>query len=189
LIPSVVSAKIRWLAVLAGCSSAIFAALAFGAPFLILGAIVQPWARTTGRWLIWLGAFLLSLMVVPFGTGIVLGQARHLGRDNWSFSIFPLFVLSTALIYCCDIALVTDAFKSKRQQWVRGSLDWLVWVVAIAPSAWCIWQNASTVRAYRLNGGLRLDLILTSVRLDALILFFDVALVVHAIRCRPRASD
>jgi hypothetical protein len=183
----VVSGKIRWLAVLAGFSSAVFAAMAFGAPFLILGAVIQPRARTSGRWLIWLGALFLSLVVIPFGTGVVLENARHLGRDNWSFTMFPLFVVSTALVCWCDVALVIDAFKSKGNEWARGRLDWLVWIVAAVLSAYCVWQSTLTVRSYRLNGGLRLDLILTSAALDALILFFDVALVIHAIRCRPRA--
>lgn len=125
--------------------------------------------------------------MVPFGTEIVFGQARHLGRDNWSFTMFPLFVVSTALVCWCDVALVIDTFKSKGNEWARGRLDWLVWIVAVVLSAYCVWQSALTVHAYQLNGGLRLDLILTSVGLNALILLFDAALVIHAIKCRPGA--
>jgi len=40
----------------------------------------------------WLEALLLSLIVLPFGTGVVLENARHLGRDNGSFAIFFRFL-------------------------------------------------------------------------------------------------
>jgi len=40
------------------------------------------------------------------------------------------------------------------------------------------------IDAYRRLGGLRLDLILTTVGLDALILWFDVALVALAVKTR-----
>jgi hypothetical protein len=160
----IVSPKLRWLAILAGCFSAVFGVSAFGAPFLILGAAIQPRARTSGRWLMWLGALLLSLVVVPFGTGAVFEGAKRLGRDNWSSPIFPLFVVSTALMYWCDVALVMEAIRLRRNKWARGSLD--------------------TVQAYRRLNGLRIDLILTTVGLDTLIFCFDVALTIHAVKSR-----
>jgi len=180
----IVSAKLRWLAILAGCFSAVFGVSAFGAPFLILGAAIQPRARTSGRWLMWLGALLLSLVVVPFGTGAVFEGAKRLGRDNWSSPIFPLFVVSTALMYWCDVALVMEAIRLRRNKWARGSLDWLVWITATVPSALCVWQTLDTVQAYRRLNGLRIDLILTTVGLDTLIFCFDVALTIHAVKSR-----
>jgi hypothetical protein len=182
LSPGIVSVKLRWLAILAGCFSAVFGVSAFGAPFLILGAAIQPRARTSGRWLMWLGALLLSLVVVPFGTAAVFEGAKRLGRDNWSFTIFPLFVVSTALLYWCDVALVMEGLR--RQKWVRGSLDWLVWITATILSAWCVWQTLYTVQAYQRLNGLRIDLIVTTVGLDALIFCFDVALTIHAVKSR-----
>jgi hypothetical protein len=134
----------------------------------------------------WLGALLLSLIVVPYGTTLLFGQAWHLGRDNWSFAIFPLFVVSTASVYLCDVAIVIEAFKSKGQGWVRSRLDWLVWISAAVLSAWCVWLDVETVRAYQLQGGLRLDLILV-VGLDALMLFFDAALIALAVKTRRTA--
>lgn len=187
LSPGIVSVKLRWLVILAGCFSAVFGLMAFGAPFLILGAAIQPRARTSGRWLMWLGALLLSLIVVPFGTGAVFEGARHLGRDNWSFTIFPLFVVSTALVYWCDVALVMEALRLRRTKWARGSMDWLVWIAATVLSAWCVWQTLDTVRAYQRLNGLRIDLILNTVGLDTLILCFDVALIIHAVKSRPTA--
>ena len=179
----IVSVKLRWLAILAGCFSAVFGAAAFGASFLILGAAIQPRARTTGRWLMQLGALLLSLIVVPFGTETVFEGAKRLGRDNWSFTIFPLIVVSTALVFWCDIALVVEALRLKRNKWARGSLDWLVWIAATVLSTWCVWQTLDTVRAYQRLNGLRID-ILTMVGLDTLIFCFDVALTIHAIKSR-----
>jgi len=185
---SVLSAKLRWLAVLAGCSSAVFGLMAFGSPFLILGAVIQPRARTSGRWLMWLGSLLLSLVVVPFGTAIVFENARHLGRDNWSVGIFPLFVLSTILVCWLDVAIVMEGLRSKRNPWVvPGSLDWLAWLAAMVLSAWSVWAELETVRAYRRLGSLRLDLILTPLGLDALVLWFDVALIIHAVKSRRKA--
>ena len=177
-----VSRKIRWLAILAGCSSAVFGA-AFGS-FLTLGAIIQPSARTAGRWLIWLGALLLSLVVVPFGPGVVFEQARLLSRGG-NVGILLLFIVSTVLVYWCDAAIVLEAVKSRRNQWVRGGLDWLVWIAAIGLSAWCAWFAASMVYAYRANG--RFDVLLTTVGFGAVILFFDLALIVHAVRTRRTA--
>jgi hypothetical protein len=137
---SVLSAKLRWLAVLAGCSSAVFGPLGFGSPFLILGAVIQPHERTSGRWLMWLGSLVLSIVVVPLGTVTVFEDARHLDRDNWSFTIFPLLVLSTILVCWFDVVMVMEGLRSKRTKWVPGSL-----------------------------GSLRLDLILTPLGLDSLI--------------------
>lgn len=185
--PSIVSVKLRWLAILAGCFSAVFGAMAFGAPFLILGAAIQPRARTAGRWLMWLGALLLSLVVVPFGSGIVFEGAQRLGRDNESFTIFPLFVVSTALVCWCDIALVMESLRLRRNGWARGSLDWLVWIAATVLSAWCVWQTLNEVHAYQRLNGLRTDLILTTVGLDTLTFCFDLALIIHAIRSRSTA--
>jgi hypothetical protein len=184
LSPDIVSVKLRWLAILSGCVSAVFGVMAFGAPFLILGATIQPRARTSGRWLMWWGALLLSLIVIPFGTGVVLESVTHLGRDNFSFTLFPLFVVSTALVCWCDIALVMEGIRMRHNKWVRSTLDWLVWTAAVILSGWCVWSSLGTVRAYVRLNGLRIDLILTEVALDTLILWFDVALIVHAVKSR-----
>ncbi len=136
----------------------------------------------------WLGALLLSLTVVPFGTGIVLENAQRLGRDNRSFTIFPLFVLCTALVYWCDISLVTEGLKVKKRPWASGRLDWVVWLAATVLSTWCVWQTVDTVQAYRRLGGLGLDLILTTAGLDGLMLFFDLAIIALIIKTRVNNS-
>ena len=135
----------------------------------------------------WIGALLLSFVVLPFGTGIVFEGAKRLGRDNGSFTILPLFVVSTALVYWCDIALVIEALRLRRNKWARGSLDWLVWIAATVLSVWCVWQTLNTVRAYQRLNGLRIDLILTTLGFDTLICCFDVALIIHAVKSRLTA--
>jgi hypothetical protein len=179
--PTVIPAKIRYLAVLGGCASAIFGPAAFGAPFLVLGAIIQPRAHTSGRWLIWVGALLLSIVVVPMGPEVVLDQAKML-RAGSNPGIFSLFVVATISTYLCDIALVFEAVKRPDKRWFRGRLDCIVWIAAAVLTAWCVWQSYFTGRTYQQLGGLRIDLILTTVGFDALILLFDVALIILATR-------
>jgi hypothetical protein len=48
----------------------------------------------------------------------------------------------------------------------------------------CVWQTLYTVQAYQRLNGLRIDLIVTTVGLDALIFCFDVALTIHAVKTR-----
>jgi hypothetical protein len=163
------------LAAIAACCSAVFGAVAFGAPFLLLGALVQPWARTTGRWLMWFGAIFLIWPTV-MGSAFVFEQliAGRLG-DTVTDRVFPLFVISTILLYWCDIALTVDAFRN-RHRWLRGSLDCLVWIVALAPSIWCVWLG---ILRYPVG---RIDIFFTGIGIDALVLSFDAALIVHAVR-------
>jgi hypothetical protein len=78
-------------------------------------------------------------------------------------AISSLFVASTVLVIWCDLAFVMEASRRKCNQWVRGSLDWVVWITAGVLNTWCVWVSLSDVRAYRRLGGLRLDLILTAV--------------------------
>jgi hypothetical protein len=178
------------LAVAAGCFSVVFGLAAFGAPFLILGAAIQPRARTSGRWLMWVGALLLSLIVVTLSPEIVSEGATMLCayHDSNLVLLYSLSAIATGLVCWCDVALVLEAFKSKGHQWTRGSLDWVVWTVAIVLSAWCVWTSMNAVHGYRLQGGLRLDLILTQVGMDAVMLLFDVALIILAVKTRRAAS-
>jgi hypothetical protein len=160
----VISARLRWLAVAAALCPAIWGPAGFGLCFLIPGALVQPRAPISGRWLMWIGALFLSLIVVPFGPVGVFERARMLRTDHGieTVAISSLFVASTVLVIWCDLALVMEASR-KCNQWVRGSLDWVVWITAGVLNTWCVWVSLSDVRAYRRLGGLRLDLILTAV--------------------------
>jgi len=175
------SGKLRWLAILAACSSTVFLP-AYGAPFLLLGAIIQPWARTTGRWLMWIGALFLSEIVVPYGPAVIVSLLRHPTGDSWIFSIFPLFVLSTVLVYSCDIALVIEAVKSKGIPWSRGKLDPAVWAAAAILSAWCAWEHRDIGYAYSHAG--RFDVLVFALPFYAVIIAFDAALILHALKTR-----
>jgi hypothetical protein len=134
----------------------------------------------------WLGALLVSIVVVPFGPGIVFENAHTLRSDHGveAVAIFSMFVASTMLVVWCDVALVMEALRRKHDQWARGSLDWVAWIVAVILSVWCVLGGVRNVRAYRRLGGLGLDTILTSVGFVAVILFFDLALIVHAVKSR-----
>jgi len=156
-----VPTKLRWLAVAAGCSSIVFGPLALISPPLIVGAVIQPRARTSGKWLMWFGSILLSLVVVPIGTGSMYGVVKH--PSNFPNGIFSLLmVLSFILVCWLDVAIVIDGLRSKTGRWVRGDLDWVVWGVAAALTAWCVWLDMGTVQAYRRLGSLRVDLMLTA---------------------------
>jgi hypothetical protein len=135
----------------------------------------------------WFGSLLLSLVVVPIGTADVFAAVkRHPG--SVTDEIFPLLIALSFLLVCwLDVAIVMDGLRSKRSRWTRGDLDWVVWVVAAVLTAWCVWQDIGTVQAYRRLGGLRLDVILTPLGIDALMLWFDVALMVHAAKTRRKA--
>lgn len=184
---SIVSASIRWLAFLAGCSSAAFGLAALGSPFLILGALIQPRARITGRWLMWLGALLLSQVVLPYGfvianDGINVLRGNH---ENAFVLMSSLLAISAVLVCLCDVALVIEALKSKGDKWTRSSLDWLVWIAALVLTTWCVWVDVPSVRAYQLQGSL--NILVTTIGLSTVIAVFDIALIIHAVKTRRSA--
>jgi len=179
----IISAKIRWLAIAAGCFSVIFGAAAFGSLFLILGTIVQPRASTSGRWLMWIGTILLTTTVISFGPGVILEQVTLL-RQGGKIGVFIIFVIATVLVLWCDVVMLKDALRVSHNLWARGSLDWLVWVAAIALTAVCAWTGRLTVDMYKQGTGLGLDNLLFTVGLDVIVGLFDVALMIHAVKRR-----
>jgi hypothetical protein len=158
------------------------------AAFLLLGAAIQPRARTTGRWLMWVGAFLLTVVVGAYALIAVCERAgipRQI-QDGMIFAIFALGALSTILLLWCDIALLLEALKTRGQRWERGRLDWIVWITAAILTAFCIWSVEGTMYAYKHYG--QLDDLLFAAALDASILLFDVALILHAVKTRISPS-
>ncbi len=182
----IVPASVRWLAFFAGCSSAAFGLVAFGAPFLILGALIQPRARTSARWLMWVGALLLSQIIVPYGF-VIAHSALGPIRENTFFLLDSLLRISAILVCLCDIALVIEALKSKGDKWAPGSLDWVVWITAIVLTSWCVWADVPSVRAYQLEGSL--DILLTTILVSVVIAFFDIALISHAVKTRRKRRE
>jgi hypothetical protein len=186
LMPLHFSARLRWLAAVGACFSAVFGAPAFGALFLILGGVIQPRAPTTGRWLTWTGALLLSIVVVPSGVALVLEDTKLLRLGDLMLS---LMAVSAALVCWCDGAVVMEGFRSRHSQWVRGSLDWVVWIVAIILSAWLFWSNRFVVSTFTHIHD-RPDLILTTLGFGAFVLVFDIALIIHAVKThRPSGGS
>jgi hypothetical protein len=143
----------------------------------------------------WIGAVLLSLVVIPYGSWIVFDLAKELlrsGHNTSGFVMSSLFIVSTALMYWCDATLVMEAVSVRQWRWMRGSLDWVAWFGAITLSAFCIWVDGIRWNAPQLNisraasEASRDSILLLGV--NALILLFDVGLIIHAIRTRRTHS-
>lgn len=111
----IVSGKIRWLAVVTGCFTAVAGSFGFGLyfsivpTFLIVGAIAQPRSPRSGRWLMWVGALFLSLWVLPVGISALLSY-RLVGR----LDVIALSLVSVLLVSSCDFALLIDAVRMRR---------------------------------------------------------------------------
>lgn len=188
----IVPVKVRLLAALAGCFSAVWGVLVFGWPFavvpvfLILGAIIQPRSPLPGKWLMWVGAFLLSMVVLPIGTPTLFAGIRGLGfyHDTSMIVTFSLSLASVLLVVCCDATLLYSMTLRNNHGDIRGSsrrtMTWLVWVAALVLTVYLLVMSMSAFQAYRTYG--RLDLLLTWVSLSLVALLFDIALAVRAVR-------
>jgi len=196
----IVSARVRWLAIAAGCFSASAGFLAFGwlfplvPAFLVLGAVVQPRSPRPGKWLMWLGAFFLSLVVLPIGVEMLFGGIRSLRLHHEGFIIVPfsLSLVSVLLVLLCDTALLIDGMTMRRNlrekvQSSQRSLNWLVWIAAMILSVYLTAMSVAALRAYNLHG--RLDVLLMWATLSSIVLLFDVALVVQAVKRRDRRAQ
>jgi hypothetical protein len=117
----------RWLAVAAGCFTAVTGTISVGGLFfvapilLILGVIVQPYVQRSGKWLMWMGASFLTFMTLPLGIVLLPEYLKtmrldaHYQHDALRVMI-PLWVVSLLLIILCDMVLVIDAVKLKHSQ-------------------------------------------------------------------------
>ena len=78
--------RIRLLAVVAGCLSAVAGSSGMGPGFaiysgiLVLGAAAQPGFPRSGRVLTYIGALILSVVILPYGAGIVFTVVRLFTR-------------------------------------------------------------------------------------------------------------
>jgi hypothetical protein len=185
-----VAPKTRWLAIIAGCVSALAGSLPFGPLFsvvpaiLIFGAVSQRWSPRPGRWLMWLGAFYLTAYISAY---VLLGvhSANRLLAPYYDKSVLIVLLLSLvclALVGWCDVALILDSLRSKNaaaladQEFPR-SADWIVGLVTICLTAWAGWSIlASFYPASRFGHWEILLVFVFSVAA------FDAAIVVHAIK-------
>jgi hypothetical protein len=104
--------KLRWLAASAGvvmvpgCFSITVFYLVLPA-ILIVGAVIAGrWPRL-GRWLIWIGASLLSVLVLPWCVAIFLHPG---GRVDFMISAC---IASAILLPLCNVALIVDVVKGR----------------------------------------------------------------------------
>jgi hypothetical protein len=190
-----VSNRTRRLAIVAGGVSGIAGALPYGPIFLlvpsilILGAIVQRWSPSPGRWLMSLGAFILTvyvgLFLAPQGiSGIWSLPSTH---DINYLTLIVLALASTVLVGWCDIALVVDA---RRMSHVPGAIeqnlpraaDRVVWLAALCLSGLAGWYAYHAALAYRAYG--RLDLLLLAILFGVAVVFFDIKLISNSIKAR-----
>jgi hypothetical protein len=180
----------RWLAIVAGCVSGLAGSLALGPLFsalpliLVLGAILQRWSPHPGRWLMWLGAFFLTLVVAVFLGPAVLSPRRLLAPyyDRNILIFFALSVASLALVGWCDVALIIDACKSKdasapATQGFPRTADWLVGMFALCLTAYAVWSIlASFYPVHRFGNWEILLLVVSSIAA------LDIAIVVHTVK-------
>jgi hypothetical protein len=111
----IVSTKTRWIVAATGCTTAITGIpvlswlSAFVSGFLIVGAVLARRFPRTGRDLIWFGAGLTSLWVIPVGIGFLYVSLKG-GRDP---RIIAAALVSVLLVVACDTALVKEAFGQR----------------------------------------------------------------------------
>jgi hypothetical protein len=111
----------RWLVIGAGCFCGLVGFLHYGWFFvfvpiiLIFGAVVQPWFNRLGRWLLALGAFIVTI----YGMFFAVPAVELIGRLPLHHSLeevvfLLLFLVTVLLIVWCDVALIMEERKSRR---------------------------------------------------------------------------
>lgn len=127
---STVPNSTRCLAIFAGCVSGLAGFLTIGIVLLfvpvllILGALIQPSAPRLGRWLLAIGAMLVSVSVglffVPAAVkGISSVSSYH---DAGAVAIVASFVISIVLVGWTDVALVINERKKRPPRPVAHSI-------------------------------------------------------------------
>ena len=110
----------RWLVIGAGCFYGLVGFLHYGWFFvfvpiiLVFGAVVQPWFSRLGRWLLALGAFIVTIYGLLFAAPAV----ELIGRLPLHHSLeevvsLLLFLVTVLLIVWCDVALIMEERKSR----------------------------------------------------------------------------
>jgi hypothetical protein len=107
------SLKTRWIAICAGLT---LVPGCFGITLfylilpvlLVAGAIIAGRRPSTGRWLMWIGAFLLSVLVFPWCVVALIHPPSRV--------VFMIFACIASAIFLplCDVMLIIDAFKARR---------------------------------------------------------------------------
>lgn len=113
---NVISNRRRWLALTTGLVFAFVGFLHYGSLFLILpliliiGAIAQPRFRRVGRWMLAIGASVLTygatFLAVP---AIILIRELPVHHSNEELIFLLLCLATVTLVIWCDVELVIDA--------------------------------------------------------------------------------
>ncbi len=120
--------KMRLLCIATGSISGLAGMLLFGPLFwlfpslLILGAVAQPYLLRAGRWIVAIGALILSIYTFLFIAPQILGAVQMMRtiHDPGFLALLSLFLASIILVVWSDAALVLDA---KRLQHTRLALE------------------------------------------------------------------
>lgn len=188
----IIGATVRWLAIVTGCFCGLVGTLSFGPAFLyypaylILAVIIQPYTIYSGRRLMWVGAYVLSqsalMFVISVYQGIRLLPLRH---DLYVITQLSFYLIAVLLVGWCDVVLVIDGWKSihapcTAEQHFPRIGDWIVWVVAIYLNVGVYPAISASLFAYRHYR--RLDPLLLALVYALVVISFDVALVIHALK-------
>ncbi|MGZ7090482.1 MAG: hypothetical protein ACXVKH_13525 [Candidatus Angelobacter sp.] len=108
---------LRWLAACTGLvavSGGAMTSLYLPFPIMLIvgAAILGKWPRT-GRWLIWIGASVLSVCLLPAYV-VLLGEMHFAYVDFLIFLIDIGWIGTLILLPLCDVILVIDAFKRRQ---------------------------------------------------------------------------
>jgi hypothetical protein len=187
--PEILRARVRILAMAAGCSPLLTLLNPMGLVYsipIVLGAIVQPRFPRVGRRLTWAGAAILTIVIAPEDV-ILLSEAIHtLPVEHRPFTVLlaGLWVLSLLLIVWCDAALIIEAVRTRRcrvvQQYSPSAGFWVTCIAAVLISCGLIPGVASGLRVFHTYG--RLDILLLQLGLASVVILFDAGLVIDLIR-------
>jgi hypothetical protein len=111
------SLLLRWVAACTGLVAVSGGAmtllyLPFAIILIVGAAIVGKWPRT-GRWLMWIGASVLSVCLLP--AYVLLYRKMHFAYVDLSILLIDIgWVGTLMLLPLCDAMLVIDAFKRRQ---------------------------------------------------------------------------
>lgn len=159
---------------------------------LVLGLIAQTLKARRGRWLMWMGAALLSVTILQMELVIlpelITELCLHHTLGGIGGALLPFWIASILLIAWCDLAFMIDAVKTSRNRLMPetcqpGIGDWIVWITAVLFSLYAFGGTPFLIRAYR-QGFDRHDIVVTALALIVIAVVFDTALLIDATRMR-----
>ena len=113
-------ARVRWLAVAAGCLSGLSGSLVYGIEFaiapliLVLGTLLQPYSPRPGRYLTrvaaFFGSFFVGVLLAPISVSLIRVLGLHL--DSSSLTLFCLSLTSVLVVSWLDIELIAEAVRA-----------------------------------------------------------------------------